>query len=808
LAQATLAAEVLSEIQTVFGDHAFVTTERAGLALIATHLERLKAASEEDRLAFVFEALAAIPKASLGMQFALKGITATLLRGNLPLNSLSAIRILELVAQRRMPFPYKAILTALEDVPRSMALLEATYRLKSCIDEWHGGTEMSELHGRIDALIGGKQSQLADPVAGWVAQVLEAVNQSANKAQWRALLEHATSLSQSTAPKKWRKEAVELIDKIGRADVLDAGRRWLAIAPMPASTQMQVPDAQAAYQKGLVWALGSLGDTSIAPDIANFAFACFRKIPMIGAVSQKVGNACVNALAVMPGLEAVSQLSRLAARVKYDVAKRLIEKALNEAAARNGVSRDDLEAMSVPNFGLDAHGVRSEVVGDCQARLSIANGEAHLEWLREGKPLKSIPASVKENHRELANDLKKAAKELDGVLAAQRVRLERQLLSGEFCRFDLWKQWYLDHPVVSYFGKNLIWEVGAHTALYFQGRLVDWAGHSVEASADTPVRLWHPICSGVQTALSWRAWLEDHGVQQPFKQAHREVYILTEAERQTATFSNRFAGHIIRQHQFAALCRERGWQFNLMGQWDSHNTPYLELPRHKLRVEFDVDFPPNEQEATGHGVFLLIRTGQVRFKPLDNAKPDRFEFAGLLTNTAPITSEDLMRAMPQPARLDSISPVVFSEVMRDCDLFVGVTSIGADPNWNNQHPNGPHQAYWHEFAFGELTAAAENRRSILEALLPKLSLRDRAHIEGRYLVVRGDLHEYRIHLGSGNVMIEPGSRYLCIVQDAGDTAARVQLPFEGDRILALILSKAFLLLNDSKIKDETIRRQL
>ena len=65
-------------------------------------------------------------------------------------------------------------------------------------------------------------------------------------------------------------------------------------------------------------------------------------------MSHRVGNACVNALAAMPGLDAVMQLSRLAMRVKYDVARRLIEKAMVEAAERNNVGRDDLEAMSVP----------------------------------------------------------------------------------------------------------------------------------------------------------------------------------------------------------------------------------------------------------------------------------------------------------------------------------------------------------------------------------------------------------------------------------------------------------------------------
>jgi hypothetical protein len=34
------------------------------------------------------------------------------------------------------------------------------------------------------------------------------------------------------------------------------------------------------------------------------------------------------------------------------------------------------------------------------------------------------------------------------------------------------------------------------------------------------------------------------------------------------------------------------------------------------------------------------------------------------------------------------------------------------------------------------------------------------------------------------------------------------IPFEGDQILAIILSKAFLLANDRKITDPTITRQI
>jgi hypothetical protein len=67
---------------------------------------------------------------------------------------------------------------------------------------------------------------------------------------------------------------------------------------------------------------------------------------------------------------------------------------------------------------------------------------------------------------------------------------------------------------------------------------------------------------------------------------------------------------------------------------------------------------------------------------------------------------------------------------------------------------------------------------------------------------------YRIHLGSGNIQMEPNNQYLCIVQDRQSAGARVRLPFEGDATLSIILSKAFMLAEDDKIKDASIRRQI
>jgi hypothetical protein len=81
--------------------------------------------------------------------------------------------------------------------------------------------------------------------------------------------------------------------------------------------------------------------------------------------------------------------------------------------------------------------------------------------------------------------------------------------------------------------------------------------------------------------------------------------------------------------------------------------------------------------------------------------------------------------------------------------------------------------------------------------------------------VRGERHTYKIHLGSGNILMTPDDRYLCIVPTssagagAGSGAGDLgYLPFEGDRTLAVILSKAMMLARDTEITDPTVLSQL
>src|SRR5262249_45011644 len=108
-----------------------------------------------------------------------------------------------------------------------------------------------------------------------------------------------------------------------------------------------------------------------------------------------------------------------------------------------------------------------------------------------------------------------------------------------------------------------------------------------------------------------------------------------------------------------------------------------------------------------------------------------------------------------------------------------------------------------------LSATAQTRRVLLERLLPRLKIASRCSLDDRFLVVKGDIRSYKIHLGSGNILMTPNDQYLCIVpRQSTSPSEKIFLPFEGDGTLSVILSKAFLLADDTHIKDASIVSQI
>lgn len=377
---------------------------------------------------------------------------------------------------------------------------------------------------------------------------------------------------------------------------------------------------------------------------------------------------------------------------------------------------------------------------------------------------------------------------LKKIITGQRDRIDRIFAEETSWVFEELREYYIDHPLVGVIARKLIWQLGGDgdlqtAALFHNDEWQDVTGAPVDITKVSRIRLWHPVECSVDQVMAWRARLAELEIVQPCKQAYREVYLVTGAERTAEVYSNRMAVHMLKQHQMANLMATRGWTYQLMGAFDDGIEGQFarkHFATSHIRAEFLIHKNWDDENINDMGMLIYVGTDQLRF----------------------------IGEYEQSLRLDDIPIRMFSETMRDADLFVGVASVGNDPAWFDQGPTPEARTYWQNYAFGDLDEFARTRRDVLETVLPRLKIRDQVHIEGKYLIVDGSLNTYKIHLGSSNILMAPGDRYLCIVPQSVSRAKDIALPFEGDARLSVILSKALMLAEDVHITDTDIRRQI
>ena len=363
------------------------------------------------------------------------------------------------------------------------------------------------------------------------------------------------------------------------------------------------------------------------------------------------------------------------------------------------------------------------------------------------------------------------------MVTAQRDRIELSLRNDRSWNFIAWRVHYMEHPVVAPIARRLIWRVqtgsGSVLAVEHAGELIDVTGAPIEPDDEGCVSLWHPLEGDVETVHAWRAFVEDRGLRQPFRQAHRETFLTTEEGSADGDRSTRFAGHVVRQQQFAALCRARNWEYTLQGGFCSSQEAWVELPRFGMVATLEV--PHVEPWGRESGVDPFVQIGGLRFAAAGGRS---------------VTLSDV------PARL-------YSEVMRDVSLFVTVAKVADTPAW--QDAPEPLRRYYRDAVFSQLSPLGRVRRDFLERRLRGLPHGKQLSLDDRALVVRGNRHTYRIHLD-----VAPDGPLISVPDSAGP-GARPQteepLPFD-DATLSSILGLVELLVNDTEIEDAFVRLQL
>lgn len=639
------------------------------------------------------------------------------------------------------------------------------------------------------------------PLAGRFTDEFTAIAASNHEA-WAPLIEHLSSASATRPSASWMKKLDKNAVAVGDDALKTLLLKWIDIVTGYRSRSLgrdkntgdwklsdgswQPTDEAAQFLKGIAWACARYPERPVAIALRKLATFMYTKLHGIGPRDAKVANAAMLGLAGMPGLLGLEQIGILHATVKYHRAWVSIDRYWQEVVAASGETADSLAELAMGDFGLDDAAQSERQFGKWTAVIQPNDEDGFgLVWknTESGKTVFSIPKDVKGEHPTAAKELKSELDELKKALTASKSRLEAAYLTERVWEPSRWRV-YIDHPLLSHLGKRLIWGFCIQdvwlSGMWRNGELRDVHGKMLPIDQATAVRLWHPLHVDRDEAQAWRAAIEETGICQPFKQAHREIYTVTDAERTTHDHSERFAGHFLRQHQLHALRESRGWSGQLLGAWD-HGGPTLtrQLPHFGLTAELVVEELADYDELSTAGIWLYVRTGAIQFWRDHKAEP-----------------------------LDQIPAIAFSELMRDIDLFVSRASVTI--NWERSGVETFDTEVFlrvqHEFD-QPLSEIAKTRRGVLERVLPLIDRDGAIKLEGNFVEVSGKLAKYRIHLGSSNVFVVPNNHYLCIVPQKGSDNG-VRLPFEGDAVFSLVLSKALLLKDDNKIKDASIRSQI
>ncbi len=701
------------------------------------------------------------------------------------------------------------------------------------------------LRRRLSSALGERtdvaDSSLFQPTDGWGLAMRDWVaRESMPPAPTNALLWHFTAATTVNPTAKWQKECVRLLADHAQAEHLIRAMLDAALAHTGRITLQywgtigeSLVGENAALIRGATWAAELLRPPWLA-DLIGRVGLHYGMSPRENNVArdEKVAATSAALLGRLDADEAATALGRMKALVRSRAVLKQVDAALGVVSERTSTPVWQLLESTVPTFGLDESGRKVVVVGEAEADVSADDdGKVHVTWRTvDGQVASKPPASIAPASTSRIASLKAETKEIEKTLATERSRLESLLIAPRSWTAAAWRVRYLGHPLTRPWAGRLLWQFGDATSRQVgmpAGDAIEGLDGEISVGPETTVRPWHPIGASTSDVEAWRDWLLDRRIRQPFKQAFREVYRLAPQEAD-GTSSSRFAGRVLHYPQASALMSARRWSANQLGFRDGGYDGIAKrtFDNHGIRAEFDHQLARDEASIAREVAEQLARLEDVRPPPVDLE-----EIAARLVEAARLFSEQPAgtgyedvsycrsgevrffrsddRESVDPLPLREIPAEVFSEAMRDVDLFTSVSSVAIDQLWRDL--DEPRISIYRDLsAFAVLPESAQTRRDVLKRLIPRSRIAARCTLEGRYLRVRGDLRAYRIHIGSAQVLMEPNDEHLFIRLPKGPAAAEamgVFMPFE-DTLLGHVLTKAFLLADDANIRDETIRRQI
>jgi hypothetical protein len=205
----------------------------------------------------------------------------------------------------------------------------------------------------------------------WANTIFEQIARltGAEKEDWNKLLVHASTATAATPSAKWLVTARSLLEQVGTTNFKSYVSGWFELVDR--SPLAPIAERNRLILTGLIWIYSLLSDEIELESIADLTIKCYHKIPNVGPVCLKAGNAGLWLLGEIGTFQAIDCMEKLRQKVKNQAIQKQIEKYLNLAAQKTGLSREDLEELSIPTYNLDRDGTFQQTLGTATATIKI-----------------------------------------------------------------------------------------------------------------------------------------------------------------------------------------------------------------------------------------------------------------------------------------------------------------------------------------------------------------------------------------------------------------------------------------------------
>jgi hypothetical protein len=382
---------------------------------------------------------------------------------------------------------------------------------------------------------------------------------------------------------------------------------------------------------------------------------------------------------------AIQALLGFSTRFRTKAIRQLAEQHVKALAEREGWTIDELADRTLPDAGFerpkDADGQpvgdRATLVLDYGPRKFTVVLDDELEPIittEEGKKVKAPPSPGKNDDVELAKAAKKsfsdAKKVVKEVVKRQTERFYEAVCTQRTWKFEEWKRFLADHPIVSRLCVRLAWLAAAPAQgdqperflgcfrPLEDGSLTNEQDEEVKLPPETLVRLAHTCNTPPELGAAWQQHFKDYDVKPPFEQFGRPTYALPE-ERKKETDILDFQGHMLTTFKLRGKANKLGY---LRGEGEDggvfhlYRKPFPSLSLQAV-IEFSGSMLPEEDVAAAlHEMYFI---------PIKNDKEAAYSW------------------QPNKLPLGKVPPVLLSECYNDVKQMAAEGS-GFDPEWQKR----------------------------------------------------------------------------------------------------------------------------